>query len=228
MSFTRFHDDPCRIVKQQQESTDQGKWRLKAINWFDFEDVAQIVKTHIFKMWNFWDQERPLEPWVSRIASHQIKNIVRTNYTNYVKPCMSCPHNLGDNLCSLTQSGQQNSSCLLYAKWTKSKRQGYGVKMPLAMENHQQEIDLFTDSGVDFDASIKKLNEVLKKELSAEHYQVYMMLFFEESSEDDVAKYMGYKTSEKNRTAGYKQIKNLKKMLKEKVQNIIAKNDIIL
>ena len=54
------------------------------------------------------------------------------------------------------------------------------------------------------------------------------MLFFENASEDDVAKYMGYKTSEKNRAAGYKQIKNLKKMLKEKVQNIIAKNDIIL
>ena len=28
MSFTRFHDDPCRITKQQQESTDQGKWIL--------------------------------------------------------------------------------------------------------------------------------------------------------------------------------------------------------
>ena len=28
MSFTRFNDDPCRIMKQQQESTDQGKWRL--------------------------------------------------------------------------------------------------------------------------------------------------------------------------------------------------------
>ena len=27
MSFTRFHDDPCRIAKQQQESTDPGKWR---------------------------------------------------------------------------------------------------------------------------------------------------------------------------------------------------------
>ena len=28
MSFTRFHDDPCRIWKQQQEATDPGKWRL--------------------------------------------------------------------------------------------------------------------------------------------------------------------------------------------------------
>lgn len=206
----------------------RAKWQLDAISWLDYDDVCQIIRLHIFKKWHLWDQERPLEPWVSRIASHQIKNIVRNNYTNYVKPCMSCPHNLGDNLCLLTQSGQQNSSCLLYAKWTKSKRQGYGVKMPLAMENHQQEIDSFTDSGVDFDASIEKLNAILKKELSSEHYQVYMMLFFQNSSEDDVAKYMGYKTSEKNRTAGYKQIKNLKKMLKEKVQNIIVKNDIIL
>ena len=28
MSFTRFHDDPCRIKKQLQESTDQGRWIL--------------------------------------------------------------------------------------------------------------------------------------------------------------------------------------------------------
>ena len=108
------------------------------------------------------------------------------------------------------------------------KRHHYAIALTLAMENHQQKIDSFTDSGVDFDSSIQKLNEVLKVELSDEHYQVYMMLFFENASEDDVAKYMGYKTSEKNRAAGYKQIKNLKKMLKEKVQQIIAKNDIIL
>lgn len=206
----------------------KNKWRLKAINWFDFEDVAQVVKIHIFKKWHLWDQERPLEPWVSRIASHQIKNIVRNNYTNYVKPCTSCPYNLGENSCSLTKSGTQNTSCALYAKWAKSKRQGYGVKMPLSMEHHQREVDSFTDSSVNFNASIKKLNEILKQELSEEHYQVYMMLFFEDSLESEVAQYMGYKTSEKNRAAGYKQIKNLKKMLKEKVQNIIEKNDIIL
>ena len=28
MSFTRFHDDPCRIKKKLQESTDQGKYML--------------------------------------------------------------------------------------------------------------------------------------------------------------------------------------------------------
>jgi hypothetical protein len=28
MSFTRFHDDPCRIKKQLQESTNPGRWIL--------------------------------------------------------------------------------------------------------------------------------------------------------------------------------------------------------
>ena len=28
MSFTRFHDDPCRIAKQLQESTGTGKYML--------------------------------------------------------------------------------------------------------------------------------------------------------------------------------------------------------
>ena len=26
MAFTRFHDDPARIKKQLQESTDPGRW----------------------------------------------------------------------------------------------------------------------------------------------------------------------------------------------------------
>ena len=28
MSFTRFHDDPCRVAKQLQQSTDPGRWIL--------------------------------------------------------------------------------------------------------------------------------------------------------------------------------------------------------
>ena len=220
--------EECYDIIDTVVSKYQNKWRLDAINWFDFEDVAQVVKAHIFKKWHMWDQSRPLEPWVSRVASHQIKNVIRNNYTNYVKPCMSCPHNLGDTLCNLTKSGVQNSSCALYAKWTKSKRQGYGIKMPLSIESHTQELNSFVDSSIDFDKSIEKLNVILEQQLSAEHYRVYIMLFFEDCSEEEVAKYMGYKTSEKHRAAGYKQIKNIKKMLKEKVEVIISQNDIIL
>lgn len=100
--------------------------------------------------------------------------------------------------------------------------------MPLSIESHTQEINSFVDSNVDFDKSIEKLNVILKEQLSAEHYRVYVMLFFENCSEEEVAKYMGYKTSEKHRAAGYKQIKNIKKMLKQKAESIISQNDIIL
>lgn len=206
----------------------QKKWQLKAINWFDFEDVAQTVKLHIFNKWHLWDQSRPLEPWVARVTSYQIRNIIRNNYTNYVKPCMQCKYNMGDNLCSLTSNGVQNSTCDQFAKWSKQKKSGYGIKLPLPMENHTKEIDQHHDTSIDFDASIKKLNALLKTSLSDTHYAVYTMLFFEHKTEEEVAKFMGYKTNEKNRTAGYKQIKNLKKMLKTKAQEIMSEHDILL
>jgi maltose-binding protein MalE len=96
------------------------------------------------------------------------------------------------------------------------------------MENHTQEVNQQQDSTIDFHSSIIKLNNILKAQLSDVHYKVYIMLFFEHKNEDEVAKFMGYKSNEKNRKAGYKQIKNLKKMLKEKVEAIIKQNDILL
>ena len=204
------------------------KWQLKAINWFDFDDVSQNIKIHIYNKWSMWDQTKPLEPWAARIASNQIKNTIRNNYTNYVKPCMKCKFNMGDNLCAATSNGIQNSSCAVYAKWTKRKQSGYGIKLPLPMENHTQEVNQKHDSGIDFSDSVLKLNDILKHQLSEPHYTVYIMLFFEHKSEEEVAKFMGYKSNEKNRKAGYKQIKNLKKMLKEKAENIINEYDIIL
>ena len=54
------------------------------------------------------------------------------------------------------------------------------------------------------------------------------MLFMDYLSEEDVAKKMGYKTSETGRKAGYKQIKNLKKQFKEKAKKLIISKDIFL
>lgn len=206
-----------------------NKWRLKSINWFDFEDVSQTIKIHIYNKWHLWDQTRALEPWVAQVASHQIKNIIRNNYSNYVRPCMQCKFNTGDDGCSFTASGEQDSSCSLYAKWSKNKKNGYGIKMPVSMEHHSHEIN--EASSIDpvcFDSSMRRLNEKMKEALSEDYYKVYEMLFLEKKTEEDVAKFMGYKTSEKNRKAGYKQIKNLKKMLHSTALNIISKNDIIL
>jgi hypothetical protein len=53
------------------------------------------------------------------------------------------------------------------------------------------------------------------------------MLFIDNKSEDEVAKKLGYRTNEQGRAAGYKQIKNIKKMIKEKVVKIIKEKDIL-
>ena len=57
---------------------------------------------------------------------------------------------------------------------------------------------------------------------------IYQLLFIENKTEEEVAKKMGYRTNEKGRKAGYKQIKNLKKTFKQKILSILEKKDIII
>jgi len=68
----------------------------------------------------------------------------------------------------------------------------------------------------------------MKKELSELHYKAYYMLFFERTGEEEVAKLMGYKTNEKKRKAGYRQVKNLKKLFLKTASDIIREQDIII
>ena len=64
-------------------------WHLNAISWFDFEDVEQIIRFHIFKKWDQWDQKRALEPWVNKIISnHLISWSFYMHKLNYVRVCI--------------------------------------------------------------------------------------------------------------------------------------------
>ena len=99
--------------------------------------------------------------------------------------------------------------------------------MALTLEYHSHEVGSMPDQSFDLMSAQDKLNVFMKKELSPKQYVVYDLLFVQHKEEEDVAKIMGYKTSEKGRKAGYKQIKNLKKVFKEKAQAILDKEDII-
>jgi hypothetical protein len=204
----------------------RNKWRLTAIAWMDFDDVSQIIKLHIYRKWHMWDQSKPLEPWIGRIISNQLKNIIRNNYTNYARPCLICPHNSGDETCAVSPNGMQGNFCDFFSKWEKNKKSGYDIMVPLPLENHKQEIEQTIDSSFFSFNSVELLNEEMKKVLTIKQYSAYIMLFFESCEEKDVAKFMGYKTTEKNRMIGYKQIKNLKKLFREKALDILKNNDI--
>jgi DNA-directed RNA polymerase specialized sigma24 family protein len=206
------------------------RWNLGALSWFDFEDVEQIIRAHIFKKWEQWDQDRAIEPWVNRIITNQIKNILRNNYSNFLKPCYGCPFNqdeLGvENGCSFTKSGAQSTECPLYKKWTKTKKNAYNIKMASSLEGYEYAQASSESAFINWERAQDNLNKELKKVLNKKQYKIYHMLFIENKSEEEVARTMGYKTSEKGRTAGYRQIKNLKKIYKKKAEEILKSKDI--
>jgi len=215
----------------------RGKWFLDSLAWFDFSDVEQIIRAHIFKKWDQWDQSRALAPWINKIITNQMKNILRNNYSNFVRPCLSCPFNQSrcsdspginpGSLCGFTSSGEQDSECPLYSKWERTKKSAYDIKMAVTIENHPTEIFSMQDTYVDINESIKKLSEELKKTLPPKQYKIYDMLYVQHMEEEEVAKIMGYKTTEKGRKAGYKQLKNLKKIFKDKAIQILKKGEIM-
>lgn len=202
------------------------KWELDALASVDYDDVKQIILTHIHKKWHLWDQSKPIKPWLYRVVSNQFKNILRNYYGNYARPCLRCKFNSGGDLCSQTSNGLQSNECGLYREWERKKKNAYDIKLPLTMENHHFEIHSKEDEYIDLDKATKKLAIEMKKRLSYKQFVAFKMLFMENNSEEDVAKYLGYKTSEKKRTAGYKQIKNLRKIFQEKAMQILKEMDI--
>jgi hypothetical protein len=208
----------------------RNKWFLDSMPWIGFEDVEQIIRLHIYQKWDQWDQKRDLKPWINKIITNQFKNILRNFYLNFAKPCSSCPFDssaAGENFCSFTKSGMQDKTCPLYKKWEKSKKSAHDVKIPLRLDVQEYESDIFTGESFNIDNAVLRVQDQLKKDLSDKHFKIYKMLFIENKSEDEVARFLGYKTNEKGRSAGYKQIKNMRKFFKEKVIKLIKNKDII-
>jgi hypothetical protein len=80
----------------------------------------------------------------------------------------------------------------------------------------------------DISEAERKLHKLMEMKLSEKHFCIYKMIYIDHLPEEDVAKKMGYKSNEKGRKAGYKQLKNLKKIFIERAKEIIDKRDIII
>jgi hypothetical protein len=212
----------------------RARWFLDSVSWFDFEDVCQIIRAHIHQKWHLWDQRRALEPWVNKIISNQMKNILRNHYGNFVRPCVNCPFNQSgqqeqnqkDSLCGFTPSGLQCSECPLYAKWEKTKKAAYDIKMAITLEAENSQILKLTSETFDIDVAIGKLHTEMKKALPEKQFFIYDLLFIQNKDEEEVAKLLGYKSNERGRKAGYKQIKNLRKKFKTQAIKLLSNTDI--
>ena len=206
----------------------RAKWQLSALAWMDYDDVSQIIRLHIYKKWHLWNQALSFRPWVSTVISHQIKNLVRNNYSNFAKPCLKCPFYLGGDQCSFTKSGTQNAECELFAKWQKKKERAYNLKLPLPIDDsifmgHTNYEDHF-----DYKNSSKRLHDAIIAVLNEKQQRIYTMLYIDGCSEEDVAKEFNFKPDEKKRKKPrYKQISNLKKKFYTIAKEVVKTKDIM-
>jgi hypothetical protein len=216
--------EDCIVDINREIAKRRNKWSLTALSWMDFEDVSQIIRIHIHKKWDMYDVTKPLGPWVNRIISNQIKNLIRNNYGNFARPCLKCAAAEGADLCSIYE--KQDTSCPLYKHWVLTKKNAHDAKLPLPLENHTQEVHSKPNDNIDIERAALRLHGEVEKILKPMELIAYKYLYVDHLDEEVVAKKMGYKTNEKNRSPGYKQIKNMKKSIISKVKKLLAKDDV--
>lgn len=222
MKKRKFED--CITEIDQEILKRKTKWSLTAINWMDYSDVSQILRIHIYKKWNMYNQSKPLAPWIGRIISNQIKNLIRNHYGSFSRPCLRCPAFEGGDSCGIY--GTQNVKCGIYKKWFKSKKNALDIKIPVTIENHAQEIGSVKDEKINIEKTLENLHEKMKKILKNNEWRFYELVYIQNKSYEEAAHAMGYKTTEEKRTAGYKQIKNLKQSIIQKAKKHLYNKDI--
>ena len=218
-SIKRPNFEDCLELINQEIIKRKSKWNLSSIAWMDFDDVSQIIRIHIYQKWNQYNPEKPLKPWISTIISHQIKNLIRNNYTNYASPCLRCDAAVGEDGCKIYK--EQCDACPLYAHWKKNKQSATFVKLPLSIENHSHEVHEMKDATAYSFGNEEKLNILMKKILKPIEFQVYQGLYMEHKDESVVAKSLGFISNEKGRTPGYRQLKNIQKAIISKARKHI-------
>lgn len=67
MHYT-FEDKYSEIIQEIKKR--EAKWQL---SYPAFEDVTQMLLIHIWKKWNYWDQNTSFESWLNFIIGFQIR-----------------------------------------------------------------------------------------------------------------------------------------------------------
>jgi hypothetical protein len=216
--------EDCYEIILDEVRKRRSKWTLSSISSISYEDIQQIILVHIWKKWHLYDQKLPLIPWLNCLISNQIKNLIRNNYSNFSRPCLRCHAAIDNTGCEIYV--EQCAACPLYANWKRHKEQATHIKLPVSIENHQDEIKTIFDNCSTVFKDIEKAHIVMKQILKPLEFQVYEALFINNEDEAKVAKRLGYISNEAKRAPGYKQIKNLRKSILIKFKKALSNGDI--
>ncbi len=224
-SFSTF--EACIPTLDKLLSKNKHKWQLKIIGYMEWEDIAQIVRIHIFKKWHLYNPHQNFSPWANTIINNQLKNIRRNVYDSCSRPCLKCVYNLGGDSCDWTIGGKQDSGCPLFKKWENSKKYAHNVKLPVSTENHVNEVMEMPSSHIDSEKYILIFHDEMKKKLKPSLWMIYEALYIKNVSEEDIAKSLGFISHEKNRKPGYARIQQIKRIIIKIAREVKEKIDFI-
>jgi hypothetical protein len=223
MPETPTFENSIEIINKEI-SKKRHKWTLEALRWMDFEDVSQIIRLHIFKKWHLYDNKKKLIPWVNAVINNQMINLIRNHYGNFSRPCLKCSAAENEDGCSIWE--KQCSKCPLYAYWEKNKKNAHDIKLPVSMENHTNELYEKTFDSIDIEKTAILFHEKMKLILKKNEWRVYQLLFIEYKTEEQAAKIIGYKTSEKDRSPGYRILISIRKSILLKARKLAYGDEI--
>lgn len=212
------------VIIDEEIAKRRNLWTLSSVQWIDWDDVSQIVRIHINAKWHLFDTNKPLRPYLNKIISHQIKNLIRNVYGNYIRPCLRCCASEMDDLCKIYTS--QCNKCPLYSHWEKSKKKAYNVKLTLPLENHLNTPETSYNDEQNIHDAAALIHKRMKQILKSYEWKAYKLLFIDNLSEEDAAVKLGYLSNEAKRKPGYKMIKNIRKVLLVKVKQALRNNEI--
>jgi len=224
MSKKRPKFEDCLEIINLQIAKKRHKWSLNSLSWIDYDDVAQIIRLHIFNKWKKYDPNKPLVPWISIIVTNQIKNLVRNHYTNYSRPCLRCDAAIDNDGCKIYK--EQCEACPLFSHWKKTKQLATFIKLPVSIENHSYEVHEIEEAQSFNHRDVDKINVIAKRILKPIEYKIYKYLYVDHKDESEVAKKMGFISNEKGRAPGYRQIKNIQKSIIAKIKEYIKREGI--
>ena len=218
-------EENSEIIYKEIEKR-RNRWKLDSIKYMDFDDVKQEIFLHIWEKWHLYDPEKPLLNWVNKVITNRMINQIRDHYGIFVRPCVACDKNQGEDHCSYTSSGLQCSECPIFAKWEKKKKSAYEINLAKDLEYHPTEYSYTQDDEIDYKAFLEKNALRIKDRINPTAYKIYVLMFIEGNDEEQTAKKMGFKTGpDPKRLPGYKQIASYKKQIKEIIKEALEEED---
>jgi len=210
----------------------RSKWMLEAVRHYQYEDFSQEVRIHIYNQFDKWNQKRAFEPWCSQVIHNQMINKKRNLFSNHSKPCSDCFWDKGMGACGNTPSGLQCSECPFFAHWEKTKKPAYEMKIAGSVETEDGEIPIGDHGDVDYEGVIQKIGQRVKEEVDDDMspitlvtYKIFCMTWIDKLDDDEIAHKMGYKSTEENRSPGYRNLSLHRKYAKDIAKEMFAKED---